>query len=490
MSETAFQSATDSLKAIRDRRISSLELLELYIERYERLNPKINAIVATDLENARARAKAADEALDRGDNWGPLHGLPITIKDSIEVVGMPCTSGAPVLKNHMPARNADVVQILLDAGAIIFGKTNLPLYAQDIQSYNEVYGQTNNPWDVTRIPGGSSGGAAAALAAGLTPLEIGSDIGGSIRNPAHFCGVYGHKPTFNIVPMRGHIPPPPGIFPGDYSMDGDIAVVGPLARSVEDIELLMDLIVGPDKPSQRAIRIRLPKPRKKNLKNYRIGLWIDDPAFPVDTVVIDRIQSVADELAKAGAKVEDKRPDIDFRRSHEVYSNLLHSVTSGGLPQEIFEQAITEAQSLSENDRSPRAMWLRGTTLTHRRWVQMDYQRLIMRQRWADFFEDFDVLLCPVVSVTAFPHDHSEMFDRILKVNNKEQHYLDALLPWAGLTCVAYLPATVAPAGLASDGLPVGVQIVGPYLEDRTPIHVARLIEDVIGGFAPPPGFE
>ncbi len=459
-------------------------------ERYERLNPKINAIVATDLENARARAKAADEALDKGDNWGPLHGLPITIKDSIEVVGMPCTSGAPVLKNHMPARNADVVQILLDAGAIIFGKTNLPLYAQDIQSYNEVYGQTNNPWDVARIPGGSSGGAAAALAAGLTPLEIGSDIGGSIRNPAHFCGVYGHKPTFNIVPMRGHIPPPPGIFPGDYSLDGDIAVVGPLARSVEDIELLMDLIVSPDKPRQRAIRIKLPKPRKKNLKNYRIGLWIDDPAFPVDTNVIDRIQSVADELAKAGARVKDKRPDIDFTRSHEVYSNLLHSVTSGGLPQEIFEQAITESQSLPENDKSPRSMWFRGTTILHRRWIQMDYQRLIMRQKWADFFEDFDVLLCPVVSVTAFPHDHSEMFDRTLKVNNKEQPYLDALLPWAGLTCVAYLPATVAPAGLASDGLPVGVQIVGPYLEDHTPIHVAKLMEDVIGGFAPPPGFE
>jgi amidase len=490
MSETAFQSATNLLKAIRDRRISSAELLELYIERYERLNPKINAIIATDLENARAQAKAADEALDRGDNWGPLHGLPITIKDSIEVVGMPCTSGAPVLKNHMPARNADVVQILLDAGAIIFGKTNLPLYAQDIQSYNEVYGQTNNPWDVTRIPGGSSGGAAAALAAGLTPLEIGSDIGGSIRNPAHFCGVYGHKPTFNIVPMRGHIPPPPGIFPGDYSLDGDIAVVGPLARSVDDIELLMDLIVGPDKPRQRAIRIKLPKPRKKNLKNYRIGLWIDDPAFPVDTNVIDRIQSVVDELAKAGASIEDTRPDIDFTRSHEIYSNLLNAAMSGGLPQEIFEQVITEAQSLSENDKSPRSMWLRGITLLHRKWVQMDYRRLIMRQKWADFFEDFDVLLCPVVSVTAFPHDHSEFFDRTLKVNNNEQSYLDALLPWAGLTCVAYLPATVAPAGLARDGLPVGVQIVGPYLEDRTPIHVARLMEEVIGGFTPPPGFE
>lgn len=490
MSEPAFQSATELLKSIQKKRISSIELLELYIKRYERLNPKINAIVAADFENARARAKEADKALGKGKNWGPLHGLPITIKDSIEVVGMPCTSGAPELKNHMPARNADVVQSLLNAGAIIFGKTNLPLYAQDFQSFNEVYGQTNNPWDVTRIPGGSSGGAAAALAAGLTGLEIGSDIGGSIRNPSHFCGIYGHKPTFNIVPMRGHIPPPPGIYPGDYSLDGDIAVIGPLARSAKDLDLVMDLIASPTKPLQKAIHIELPEPRKKTLKDYRIGLWIDDPAFPVDTNVADRIQWIADELVKAGAGVEDKRPDIDFAHCHEVYTQLLSAVSSAGLPQKIFDYAITESQSLGENDKSFRAQWARGTTLLHRNWSKLNYRRLMMRQKWADFFEDFDVLLCPTVPVTAFPHDHGEFFDRRLKVNNKEQPYADTLLHWAGLTCVSYLPATIAPAGLAKDGLPVGVQVVGPYLEDRTPIHVAKLMEDAIGGFTPPPRFE
>ena len=234
MTDLAFQSATDLVNAIKSRKIQSTELLELYIERMQCYNPKINAIVAVDLENARECALASDEALDKGENWGVLHGLPVTIKDSFEVVGMPCTSGSPELKDYRPAQNAFVVQKLLDAGAIIFGKTNLPLFAMDFQSYNAVYGQTNNPWNLYMVPGGSSGGAAAALAAGLTGLEMGSDIGGSIRNPAHFCGVFGHKPTFGIVPFIGHIPPPPGTYSGEYTTDFDIAVAGPLARSAKD----------------------------------------------------------------------------------------------------------------------------------------------------------------------------------------------------------------------------------------------------------------
>jgi amidase len=490
MDEFAFQSATELTLAIQDRQISSVELLELYIERFERLNPAINAIVATDFENACARARQADDALSKGENWGLLHGLPMTIKDSIEVTGMPCTSGAPELKDHFPDRNADVVQTLLDAGAIVFGKTNLPLYALDFQSYNEVYGQTNNPWDVSKIPGGSSGGAAVALAAGLTGLEIGSDIGGSIRNPAHFCGVYGHKPSFGIIPMRGHIPPPPGLYRGDYALIADIAVIGPLARSAKDLDLVLELIVGPPKHLKTAWNIKLPQPRKDNLQDYKIALWLDDPAFSVDNVVADSIQKIIDELAKSGARIEERKPDIDFARSHEVYTQLLTAVSSAGLPQDIFNQALSEVPNLLEADKGFQAQWVRGTTILHRDWSMLNYERLIMRQKWADFFTEFDILLCPVVPITAFPHDHSPFFDRTLKVNQDLRPYSDTLLAWAGLTCVAYLPATIAPVGLAKNGLPVGIQIVSPYLEDKTSIHFAELLEETIGGFTAPPGFD
>ena len=490
MDDLAFKPATTLLKGIKDQRISAVELLEHYIDRIERLNSRINAIVATDYENARVRAEAADAAIEKGESWGPLHGLPITIKDSIEVVGMPCTAGSPELKEYFPQKNADVVQSLLDSGAIIFGKTNLPLFAMDFQSYNKVYGQTNNPWDTDLTPGGSSGGAAAALAAGLTGLEIGSDIGGSIRTPAHFCGLFGHKATFNIIPMQGHIPPLSGLFSDGYSMEGDIATIGPMARSARDLDMVMDLIVKPGVPQRKAWNITLPPPRKERLKDYRIGLWLDDPAFPVDDAVAGRIQAVVDELAKAGAGIENKRPDIDFGRSHEIYVALLAGVSGSGLPENIFTRLMTEAQDLKESDISPKARFIRGATQSHRLWMALDRERLLMRQKWAQFFNDFDVLLCPAAPVTAFAHDHSDFYDRTLKVNHNVRSYVNTLYAWAGLTGVVYLPSTIAPAGLTSEGLPVGIQIVGSYLEDRTTIHLAKLIEDEMGGFVPPPGLE
>ena len=491
MTDLAFNSTADLVNAIKNRKIQSIELLELYIERMQRYNPKINAIVATDLDNARNRARAADKALDRGENWGALHGLPMTIKDSFEVVGMPCTSGSPSLQDYQPVQNAFVVQKLLDEGAVIFGKTNLPLFAMDLQSYNAVYGQTNNPWNQDMVPGGSSGGAAAALAAGLTGLEMGSDIGGSIRNPAHFCGVFGHKPTFGIVPLGGHIPPPPGTYPGEYSADGDIAVAGPLARSAKDLDLVMDLIATPKIPLNTAWKIELPCARKKDLKDYKIGVWLEDPSFPTDTNVLDCLQDTIDSLVKAGARIEEKQPAIDFSKSHEVYFQLLNAVTSAGLPQEMFDGMMGKAKKLSDDDRGQVAIGLRGTTMLHRTWLQLDWARTMMREAWADFFKEFDILLCPAVSVTAFAHDHSDDFSaRRLVVNGEERSYFDTSVAWAGLTGMAYLPSTVAPVGPAKNGLPVGMQIVAPYLEDRTAIHFAGLVEDTVGGFVPPPGFE
>lgn len=490
MTDLAFQSTTDLVNAIKRRRIQSIELLELYIERMQHHNPKINAIVATDLDNARKRALAADKALAKGESWGALHGLPMTIKDSFEVVGMPCTSGSPDLKDYQPTKNAFVVQKLLDEGAVIFGKTNLPLFAMDLQSYNKVYGQTNNPWNQDRVPGGSSGGAAAALAAGLTGLEMGSDIGGSIRNPAHFCGVFGHKSTFGIVPLIGHIPPPPGTYPGEYTTDTDIAVAGPMARSANDLDLVMDLITSPQGPQTTAWSIELPPPRKKILKEFRIGLWLNDPAFPTDINVLDCLQNAVDTLIKAGARIEENRPDIDFVRSHEIYHQLLTATTSAALPREMFDSTLDAAKNLSDDDRGDLARGIRGTTILHRNWLGLNYARTMIRETWADFFKEFDILLCPAVSITAFPHDHTEdFFARKLVVNDEDRSYFDTAVAWAGLTGMAYLPSTIAPVGLAPNGLPVGIQIVAPYLEDRTSIHFAKLIEDTVSGFISPPGF-
>jgi amidase len=360
LSDFAHKSATALVEDIKAGRISSFELLELYLQRIERLNPDLNAVVHINEEEAGNRAKKADDALARGESWGPLHGLPMTVKDTIEVEGMPCTSGAPELKAHMPHRHADVVKSLTDAGAVVFGKTNVPLYGGDMQSYNAVYGKSSNPWNPEKTPGGSSGGAAAALAAGFSGLELGSDIGGSIRVPAHFCGIYGHKPSFGIVPTRGHIPPPPGIFTGDHSMTVDIMVVGPLARSIDDISMAMDLLVAPAKPEQRAWRISLPEPRKKSLKAYKLGLWLDDPNCPVDKGVGDVLQKVADDLIKKGANIYEKKPDIDFAGNHEIFHSLLAAVMASGFPEKQFKQWLSEAKELTFADQSYSAKNIRA----------------------------------------------------------------------------------------------------------------------------------
>lgn len=490
MTNPAFQSAIELAEAIRNKKISSVELLELFIDRIGKFNSGINAVVATDYEAARKKARGADEAMARGESWGPLHGLPITVKDTYETEGLTTTSGSPDLKNYVPQKNAALVQAVSDAGAIVFGKTNLPLFAMDVQSYNEVYGQTNNPWNPDRVPGGSSGGAAAALATGLTSFEIGSDIGGSIRNPAHFCGVCGHKPSWGIVPLAGHVPPPPGLYPGEYIDTSDIAVGGPLARFPEDLELLLGIMIGPEVPEQKAFRIELPKPRRENLSELKIGLWLDDAACPVDTLVGDQLQNAVDRLSQAGANIVDKKPDIDFKRASDVYTMLLQAATAAGMPPDEYNLLLEMAKTLQPEDTSIMANLVRGATMEHRSWQFISYERTLMRQKWADFFREFDLLLCPVTCVTAFSHDHSELAERILTVNGDVRNYFDALVAWAGVIGAAYLPSTVIPVGVAADGLPVGVQVVGPYLEDFTPIRASKLISEAIGRFVPPPGYD
>lgn len=488
MTELAFQSAIEQVGAIKAGKISSSELLAYYLERIDKWNPALNAIVAMDVEQAKARARAADEALSKNESWGLLHGLPMTVKDTLEVAGMPCTAGAPPLKDHVPKKHAAAVQALVDAGAIVFGKTNVPLFAGDFQSFNDIYGQTNNPWDTSKTSGGSSGGAAAALSAGLCGLEVSSDLGGSIRMPAHFCGIYGHKPSYGIVPQKGHIPPPPGIFTGDYAAGVDMMVAGPLARSIEGVELALEIIAGPEPPDRRAWTIKLPPPRKQALTDYKIGLWLDDPACPVDAGVGDAIQAAVDRLSQNGAAISDTRPEMDFNGSYEVFLNLNAAVMGAGVPEKMFKKWVDTAETLSPDDRSYLAHQIRGATQRQRRWVEQDGMRELLREKWADFFKTYDVLICPPAILPAFAHDHGYIFDRMLPVNGKDRPYMD-IMAWAHLASVAKLPATVLPVGRTPEGLPVGMQVMGPYLEDRTPIHAARLFSEIIGGFVPPPGF-
>ena len=486
MEEMAKQSAITLTKAIRDKKISSSELLEYFIERYERLNPEINAIVATNFDLARKKAADADEALARGDVFGPLHGLPMTLKDNLEIMGMPTTYGAPDLAGHMPEENADVVQSVLDAGAIVFGKTNLPLFGMDTQSFNDVYGQTNNPWDTSRTPGGSSGGAAAALAAGLTGLEIGNDIGGSIRFPAHFCGIYGHKPTYNIVSMHGAKHPMNPIRT-NFPMDIDLAVNGPLARSAKDLMLAMGIIVGPPAYQRKALTISLPEPRKKELSDFKVGVWMEDPLYPPDDDVAAVLSDFIDRLAGTGVTLLDRKPDIDLKRSHELRNAFETTTLCHVQPPELWERATSSVEHDDENIRH----WARNMTMQHRDWNILNMERSAIRQKWDDYFNDVDIMLCPVTRIPAHPHDHTPIPERVVQFNDETLKYWDVMGPWNSLSLVAYLPATVAPAGFTPGGLPVGIQIVGPYLEDLTPIQFAiNLEKEIIGPYQLPPGFE
>ena len=483
MNDVVFRPAVALAKALRDGELGSRELLEQYISRVERLNPRINAVVARDFERARRRADEADAARTRGSLLGPLHGLPMTIKDSLETEGLCTTCGVPELAQHVPARDATAVARLRAAGAVVFGKTNAPTWAMDVQTYNPVYGTTNNPWDTTRSPGGSSGGAAAAVAAGLTALEMGSDIGGSIRNPSHYCGVYGHKPSYGIVPGRGHLPPPPGTL-----ADTDIGVVGPIARSAEDLALALEVVAGPDEDQAVGWRLALPPARRGALRDYRVAAWLDDPACPVDDAVRGRLEAVVEALVKAGVRVETARP-VDFAEAFRDYLRLLLPVTTAGAPDAIIAALAEHAAQLAPDADDMQARLARFATQRHRDWLAANEKRQHHRARWAAFFRDHDVLLCPASPVTAIEHDHEgDVFTRTMQVNGTTRPYADQVA-WAGVIGMAYLPATVAPAGRSPAGLPVGVQIVGPYLEDRTTLDFARRLAEVAGGFEAPPGW-
>lgn len=473
--------ARDVAAAIRDGKLTSREYLEAMLARIDALDGPLNLVVTRDDGRSRREADAADREARAGRFRGPLHGVAMTVKDSFQTAGMRTTSGAPELAEFVPTEDAVAVARLRAAGAVIAGKTNLPLYAGDVQSYNEVFGQSNNPWDPERTVGGSSGGAAGALAAGFTPLELGSDIGGSIRGPASCCGVTGHKSSFGIVPGRGQIPGPPGTL-----TEADIAVVGPMAREVGDLELALAVLAGPDEWYARAWSLSLPPPRHRSLADYRVALWLDEPGAPVDDEVRAMIAAAAEALADAGARVDPAaRPDFTFDKAIDVFNRLLNAALSGGFSRQEIEAMAAKAALAGEG----RALAARYTSQRHREWLSANESRLQLRARWHEFFRDWDAVLAPALPTAAIPHDHSEpMSRRKIRVNGEERPYQEQF-SWMGLAGAACLPATVIPVGLAPSGLPVGIQIIGPFLEDRTCLDLAARLYELTGGFRAPPGY-
>src|SRR5271170_1304083 len=484
MDEHAFGSAAQLGAEIRDRRVGCLELLDFYLARAERHNPALNAIIAWQVDEARQRARAADAALVKGEVWGPLHGIPMTVKESFNVAGLPTTFGNPLWKDNIAASNAVVVDRLLQAGAIVFGKTNVPFMLMDSQSYNDIYGTTNNPWDTSRGPGGSSGGEAAVLASGLSALGAGSDIAGSLRNPAHYCGIYGHKPSWGLVPPRGHAL-------AGIVTPTDISVVGPMARHAEDLDLALRVLAGPDVMQQAAWRLELPPPRRHGIGEFRVAVWANSPLCEIDASVRERFDAVVAVIARAGASVDEHaRPSIGDAEHHRLFMTLLRAATSSRMSDADFSAQKDIATTIAPDDMSFRATSARGAALDHRAWGIANETRNKLRYEWRGFFEHFDVLLTPVAATAAFPHDHNPDRDqRLLAVNGRMIPYGDQRF-WAGLPSLCYLPATAAPIGLTAAGLPVGLQIIGAEGEDPTTIEFARLLSAEIGGFTPPPGYE
>lgn len=480
--------ASQLLNAMNNGTLTSRDLLEAYLARIAEKNPALNAVVALDIEAARQRADAADAARARGESWGVLHGLPMTVKDTYEVPGMVCAAGAPKYSQHVPSKAAYAVQQLLDAGAIVFGKTNVPLLASDLQSYNKVYGTTNNPWNSKLTPGGSSGGAAAALAAGFTPLELGSDIGGSIRIPAHFCGVYGHKPSYGIISMRGHIPGPRGTL-----AEPALGVGGPMARSAADLALLLDVVASTPPDMQPGWQLTLPAPRHERLSQYRVLLWIDDAECPID----DRMRAVYAELQQklsaAGVAVTVGAPHkISLGALYAPYALQLSSVMLAAVPKAARMMMGLAAPALGKLRKYVNApqhveQFSAGAGLSHLDWVISHERTQHLRKKFVSTFNDYDVILAPPTLTTAFPHDHSAAVGlRKVSVNGKRRNYLDMFM-WISPATLLGLPATSAPVGLTSDGMPVNIQIIGAPYEDKTTIGFAGLMAEVVGGFVKPP---
>lgn len=453
--------ATRVAAAIARRDLSAREYLGLLLSRVSRYNSDLNLVTTID-ERALRWAKDADDATVRGTPTGRLHGVPMTVKDSLSTAGLRTTAGAVELTGHVPDEDAEAVGALRRAGAVVFGKTNVPAHCMDVQTANDVFGVSRNPWRPDRTPGGSSGGGAGAVAAGLTSAELGSDIAGSIRIPAGNCGVFGHKPSFGIVPLGGHLPPYQPTRP-------DLAVVGPLGRSVDDLRLLLDVITAPHPFDRPAWRLALPPARQVQ----RVAVWADDPYCPVDGEVRAAVTRAGLLLAEAGIVVEPASPPgVTLATNDEILRRSL----AGAVP----------AADSGERDSPGGGLGAEFASQRHRDWLRAQDRRTRIRRAWRSFFQWYDVLLLPVSASPAIPHDQRAFTERRIVVDGVERPYWDQIV-WAGLAGVSYLPATVVPVRLDASGTPVGVALVGPYLEDLTTLAAADLLAERVGGIGVPP---
>ena len=458
--DLTFATASAAAEMIRRKEVSARELAEVMFARIDAVNPAVNAVVEWRRDEAMREAAAADDVLAGGGPVGPLHGVPMTIKDSFNVSGLHTTWGNPAFKDCVADTDAAVVRRLRAAGAIFAGKTNVHFMLADFgQTANEVYGVTNNPWDLTRSPGGSTGGGAAALAAGMTFLEYGSDLVGSIRIPASFCGVYGLKPTAEIVPLTGFQPPGPPALPNAMQY---LSAVGPLARSAADLRLALVATAGPEFPADNGLRWQLAPPRHRRLGEFRVGVVLDDERAPVSSAVAARLSDAVDALAPAGVSIVAGWPDgIDPGREHESFGfqvGLFFAYQQQGDPDFAPQSAVIEQQA----------------------------RRMSVRAAWSRYFQDVDVFLCPANFTAAFPHDDRPFEQRTISTPEGDRPY-DAQSFWVSHASLAGLPAVVAPVGRTGTGLPVGLQILGPAYEDDTAITFAELLGAVVGGYEVPP---
>jgi amidase len=475
-----FGSAVEAAAAIRARKISAVELTQHTLRRINAFQPKLNAYVYLLREEALAAAARADEAIARNAAGGPLHGVPVNVKESFGVEGMPCTWGIPALKDANAARHSTAVRRLLDAGAILLGATNVPMYLMDGQAFNEIYGTSNNPWDLERTPGGSSGGTAASLAAGMAFFSTGSDIGGSIRAPASFCGIYGHKPTLDIVNLDGHQPGGVHSEPGFSTL---LASAGPMARSADDLEAGLRVLAGPEPPESKAWQWTLPKARHKKLSEYRVGYLLEDPAVPVSGQTKSVLEAAVRACEKAGATLKQGWPEgFRFPEMLDTYFFLLGAFDFSMMPPERQQEVRSGLETRSDP-------FARGSLGSFAEWQKHNLKRLSYRALWEKYFESTDVFLLPTTFTAAFRHDHTPADERMIPTPEGDSRPFWDLVTYVTPANLTGCPATTAPAGLSRSGLPVGIQIMGPYLEDATTIAFAQLLARKIGGFRPPPGY-